>query len=45
MTLEIILRAVFGARARASGSSELRGELRRLLDMLTNPQMGGVPGR
>jgi cytochrome P450 len=38
ITLEIILRAVFGLE-QGERLEELRGELRRLLDMLTRPQM------
>jgi cytochrome P450 len=38
ITLEIILRAVFGLEHGAR-LEELRGELRKLLDMLTQPQM------
>jgi cytochrome P450 len=37
ITLEIILRAVFGVRERAR-LEELRAELRRLLDIVTNPR-------
>jgi cytochrome P450 len=41
MTLEIILRAVFGV-AEGPRLERLRDELRRLLDTLTNPLSGGL---
>jgi len=39
ITLEIILRAVFGVEQGARASEQLRVALRRLLDLLTNPRM------
>jgi cytochrome P450 len=42
MTLEIILRAVFGL-GEGERLERLRGELRRLLDMVTNPRLMFVP--
>ena len=42
LTLEIILRAVFGL-GEGERLERLRGELRRLLDMVTNPRLMFVP--
>jgi cytochrome P450 family 135 len=42
VTLEIILRAVFGL-GEGERLERLRGELRRLLDMVTNPRLMFVP--
>jgi cytochrome P450 family 135 len=41
MTLEIVLRAVFGV-SEQPGVERLRGELRRLLDITTDPRHGAV---
>ena len=42
MTMEIVLRAVFGV-SEGARMDELRRELRRLLDLITNPVKGIVP--
>jgi cytochrome P450 len=42
LTLEIILRAVFGL-AEGQRLAQLRAELRRLLDLVTNPRMMAFP--
>jgi cytochrome P450 family 135 len=42
MTMEIVLRAVFGV-SEGARMDELRRELRRLLDLITNPFKGVIP--